>query len=246
MDEAIQLLVASYNQESIEHDELVEKLELLDQENDSNRNLLKNYERDAGIVLEKAEKSDQQLAQANREREQALFKLKDVQLLLKAYKEIGATPKKVREKIKDYQTRLTNHKSSADQLKKSLMSEKKKVADLEKQVAELTNRLDTASINQLFRDGNDIVQTYPYHLGDMITGYDEKMTPLLYLHQSGRGGLILLNEDGEAELVDAPKGGIRPKKTTMEHCGKWLRRAKDKNWDLSDSDLESLSENMAA
>ncbi|MFX3693314.1 hypothetical protein ACJBPP_11080, partial [Streptococcus suis] len=83
----------------------------------------------------------------------------------------------------------------------------KKTKQLEAQILELENRLDVASINQIYRNGNDIIQTYPYHLGGMVEGHDEQQTPLLYLHQSGRGGLILLNKDDEAELVEAPKGG---------------------------------------
>ncbi|MCH2057917.1 MAG: hypothetical protein MK214_15150 [Thalassotalea sp.] len=241
VDEAIGLLIASYNQETHEFDELVERLEKMEAENLQLAEVIKKYEQDATTVLDKAEKSDQLLAQANRERDQAVNKTKDQDILLRGFKEIGATPKKVREKIKGYQDRLEKQRLAAEQHKRNFNDERKTTAALRKEIAELTNRLDAAGINQVYREDNDIVQTYPYHLGGMIEGYDPRMTPLLYLHQSGRGGLILLNDEDEAELVETPKGGIRPKKATLEHCGQWLRRVKANNWDVERADLESLS-----
>ena len=181
------------------------------------------------------------LAQANRERDQAINKTKDLEIQLRAFKEIASTPKKVHEKIKGYQERIEKQKAAADQNKRNFLEARNTITALKVEVSELTNRLDAAGINQVYRSDNDIVQTYPYHLGDMIEGFDPKQTPLFYLHQSGRGGLVLLNDENEAQLVDAPKGGIRPKKSTLEHCGQWLRRAKSKNWELEKADIESLS-----
>lgn len=241
VDEVIELLINSYNHEASEYDELVERLKQMEAENLKLTDILKRYEQDASTVLEKVEKADQLLAQANRERDQAVNKTKDQDILLRAFKEIAATPKKVREKIKGYQDRLEKQKAAAEQHKRNFNEERKTTAALRKEIAELTNRLDAAGINQVYREDGDIVQTYPYHLGGMVEGYDPRMTPLLYLHQSGRGGLILLNDEDEAELVDAPKGGIRPKKATLEHCSQWLRRVKANNWEVERADLESLS-----
>lgn len=241
VDEAIKALIAGYNQEAAEFDELLDRLEVMEAENLKLAELIKNYEQGASTVLAKADKSAQQLVQANRERDQAINKAKDQDILLRGFKEIAATPKKIREKIKGYQERLEKQKLASEQHKRQLAEERKKTAALRKVVSELTNRVDAACINQVYRSDGDIVQTYPYHLGDMVAGHNEKAIPLLYLHQSGRGGLILLNDDGEAELVAAPKGGMRPKKSTLEHCGQWLRRVKENNWEIDGADLESLS-----
>jgi len=241
MDEAIQLLIESYNNDVNENDCLVEQLESLSAENEQLKALNTNYEKSAAVVLENVEKSEQTLAQANRERDQAINRAKDLEIQLRAFKEIAATPKKIREKIKGYQERLDRQRQASELHKRNTTDANKQITKLLTELDELTNRLDAAGINQVYRDGGDIVQTYPYHLGGMVEGFDQRMTPLLYLHQSGRGGLILLNDDGEAELVEAPRGGIRPKKATLDHCSQWLRRAKDKNWDLYRADLESLS-----
>lgn len=241
VNEIIELLISSYNNEAQEFDDLIDERDHELHEKNTLLSLVKDYEKGASGLLAAAEKSDQMLAQANRERDQAINKTKDLEIQLRAFKEIASTPKKVREKIKGYQERIEKQKAAADQNKRNFLEARNTITALKVEVSELTNRLDAAGINQVYRSDNDIVQTYPYHLGDMIEGFDPKQTPLFYLHQSGRGGLVLLNDENEAQLVDAPKGGIRPKKSTLEHCGQWLRRAKSKNWELEKADIESLA-----
>lgn len=239
--DAIENLVGAYNQEVAEFDQMVNELDQLQEQNDKLTTLVKDYEQGAAVLLKKTENAEIKLAQANRERDQALTKNQDLTITLNAFKEIAGTPKKLRDKIKSYKDRLESQRLAADQQKRYYQDERKLTKQLKAQIAELENRLDVASINQIYRSGNDIVQTYPYHLGGMVEGHDEQQTPLLYLHQSGRGGLILLNNDDEAELVDAPKGGLRPTKATLEHCGNWLRRAKARGWKTDVKDLEALS-----
>lgn len=203
--------------------------------------VLEQHEQAATKLLASAKKSDQMLAQANLERDQALIKVKDLTLKNQDYKTIGNTPKKVREKIKDLQTRLHKQTVAVDVQKQKWLDERDTSQKLRVEIAELTNRLDASAINQIYRDDKDIVQTYPYLLGDLIPGIDPRQTPLFYLHKSGRGGLVILNEHNEAVLTDAPKGGIRPKKSTLEHCEKWLRRAQANNWEIEKEDLQALA-----
>lgn len=239
--DAIENLVAAYNQEVAEFDQMVENEEQLQIQNDKLTALVKDYEQGAAVVLKNAKSADQQLAQANRERDQALAKVKDLTITLTAYKEIAGTPKKLRDKIKSYKDKLESQRLATEQQKRLYQSERKTTALLKTEISELKNRLAAADIVQIYRGDTDIVQTYPYHIGGMVEGHDARQTPLLYLHQSGRGGLIILNKDDEAELVEAPKGGLRPKKDTLEHCGNWLRRVKANNWELTATDLLTLS-----
>jgi hypothetical protein len=239
--DAIDTLVAAYNQEVAEFDQMVENEQQLQIQNDKLTALVKDYEQDAAVVLKNAKSADQQLAQAQRERDQALAKVKDLTITLTAYKEIAGTPKKLRDKIKSYKDKLESQRLATEQQKRLYQSERKTTAQLKTEISELKNRLAAADIVQIYRGDTDIVQTYPYHIGGMVEGHDARQTPLLYLHQSGRGGLIILNKDDEAELVEAPKGGLRPKKDTLELCGNWLRRVKANNWDLTATDLLTLS-----
>lgn len=239
--DAIDTLVTAYNQEVAEFDQLVTDADQLQEQNDKLTTLVKDYEQGAAVLLKNLENAQIELAQANRERDQALTKNQDANITLAAFKEIAGTPKKLRDKIKSYKERLESQRLAAEQQKRKHQDESKKTKQLEAQILELENRLAVASIKQIYRNGNDIIQTYPYHLGGMVEGHDEQQTPLLYLHQSGRGGLILLNKDDEAELVEAPKGGLRPTKATLEHCGNWLRRAKARGWKTNVKDLEALA-----
>lgn len=239
--DAIDTLVTAYNQEVAEFDQLVTDADQLQEQNDTLTTVVKDYEQGAAVLLKNLENAQIELAQANRERDQALAKNQDANITLAAFKEIAGTPKKLRDIIKSYKERLESQRLAAEQQKRQYQSERKITAQLKTEISELKNRLDVASINQIYRNGNDIIQTYPYHLGGMVEGHDEQQTPLLYLHQSGRGGLILLNKDDEAELVEAPKGGLRPTKATLEHCGNWLRRAKARGWKTNVKDLEALA-----
>ena len=243
VDEAIQQLVQSYNNEAIQHDDMVFTIEKLQTKNDELQDLLVSYEKSANKLVEKMKTSEQLIQQANLERDQALNKAKDSSIILASFKEIAASPKKIREKIKGYQDRLTTQKTAAESNKKKWLDERSTSSKLNEQIKDLTNRLDASSINQVYRNGLDIVSTFPYQLGDAIHGYQANQMPLLYMNATGRGGLILLNEDGEPQLADAPKNGLRPKKETMEHCGQILRRFQSKNWQLEASDLESISHN---
>lgn len=50
---------------------------------------------------------------------------------------------------------------------------------------------------------------------------------LLYLHQSGRGGLITHDPKIGAQLCAAPKGGLRPSKSTIEFAASWLSQVNE-------------------
>lgn len=242
VDQAIELLINSYNKEVSDFDQLTEELSNERAENAQLKALIKEYEKNTATVLVNAENAEQMLAQAKTERDQAVNKVKDLNIQLKAFKEIAATPKKVREKIKGYQDRLTSQKAATEQNKRNLNQERGVTKALREEIAELNNRLDSLGINQVYRNDEDIIQTYPYHLGGMVEGHDSQTVPLLYLHQSGRGGLILLNDEDEAELVEAPAEDIKPNEQTLAHCGQWLRRVKANNWEVEGADLASLSQ----
>ena len=80
---------------------------------------------------------------------------------------------------------------------------------------------------------------FPHQLGD-IEGYKKDQVPLLCLHKGGRGGIILLNDDGTAEMPAAPKGGLRTPKPILDHSTKLLNRFESQGWTLSDDDIKSI------
>lgn len=263
MDEAIQHLIASFEADVETNDLMVEKLE--EQENEinylkgqvanlskSNSRLLseneelattlKNYEKDAAEVISNAEKNLQKIEQERRERDQAKNESKDLKIQLKAFKEIAASPKKVREKIKTLQDNVTKQRNAAETQKKNYLQERKDHEFTKKKLNDVAHKLAVSNISQAYSDGNDVVALFPHQLGEGIEGFEAGQIPLLYMHRSGRGGLILLNEDGEAEFVKSPKGGLKPKASTLDHCGVLLRRFKSQNWTLTNQDVEAIAQ----
>jgi len=191
------------------------------------------------VVLLNAEKHMQMLEQAQRQEQQARNKVKDLELQLKAYKEIANSPKKIRDKIKDFQARLLKEKGFTEQHKKNLKTANDEIKKFKAEVMSLAHKLAVSDITQLHRNEQDYICLFPHELGD-IEGYESGQIPLLYMHSTGRSSLVLLNNDGEAELAPAPKGGLRPKKSTLAHCGQLLRRFKSQGWTLTDSDVKSI------
>ncbi len=192
------------------------------------------------VVLLNAEKINQRIEQEQREAAQARNEVKDLKLQLKAYKEIANSPKKIRDKIKDFQARLIKANKLSEQHKKNFSDEVKATAALKATIKEQAHKIAVNDITQLHNDGQDYICLFPHELGD-IDGYEPGQIPLLYMHATGRSSLVLLNNHGEAELAPAPKGGLRPKKSTLEHCGQLLRRFKSQGWTLTDSDVKSIA-----
>jgi hypothetical protein len=127
-----------------------------------------------------------------------------------------------------------------EQYKKNLKTANDEIKTFKAEVLSLGHKLAVSDIVQLHGDGSDRVCLFPHQLGD-IEGYEADQVPLLYMHTTGRASLVLLNEDGEAEIPPAPKGGLRLNKATSEHCGQLLRRFKSQGWKLTDEDVKSIA-----
>ena len=268
LEQAIEQLIASYHADNDEVNELSETAKKLSEENsflklqiktltgridamaDDNEKLVnqraideqaaKKLAKDSNVVFVNAQKAQQKAEQHQREAEQARNELKDVKIQLKAFKEIEKTPKKFHDKINDYKARVLKERGFAEQHKKNYLAEKAYTKSLKKEIMDLGHKLSVSDIIQLHGEGEDRICLFPHQLGD-ISGYDNDQVPLLYMHTSGRASLVLLNEDGEAEIPPAPKGGLRMKKATQDHCSQLLRRFKSQGWKLTDSDVQSIA-----
>lgn len=268
LEQAIEQLITAYHADNDEVNELAETAKKLSEENsflklqiktltgridamaDENKALInqrvidekatKALTKQQNLVIANAEKINQKSAQFQREAEQARDEVKDLKIQLKAYKEIANSPKKIRDKITDFKARIVKAKGFAEQYKKHAKEADNEVKSLKKEIMSLAHKLAVSDIVQLHGDGDDRICLFPHQLGD-ITGYENGQVPLLYMHTSGRASLVLLNNDGEAELPAAPKGGLRMKKSTLDHCSQLLRRFKSQGWTLTDSDVKSIA-----
>ncbi|WPJ21804.1 CAP-Gly domain-containing linker protein 1 [Pseudoalteromonas phage vB_Pun_Y3] len=69
---------------------------------------------------------------------------------------------------------------------------------------------------------------------------------LLYLHESGRGGLIAQDSDSKAHLCTPPKGGLRPSKGVMEFAETWLNQVNEiQGGVITDADMIPVNENIS-
>lgn len=67
---------------------------------------------------------------------------------------------------------------------------------------------------------------------------------LLYLEQSGRGGLITYDPETGAQLCAAPKGGLRPSNDTIDFAKNWLFKVNEQQQGIvNDSDMIPVNHN---
>lgn len=68
---------------------------------------------------------------------------------------------------------------------------------------------------------------------------------LLYMNQSGRGGLISYNSELGARLCSAPKGGLKPDAKTLEFAKNWLYRVNElQKGIIYDADMKAVNHNI--
>lgn len=179
--------------------------------------------------------------QAYRERDQAQDKASTANELLKAYKAID-TPKKIREKYKNYQAKILSSASDINAVKEQLKESRKQSTKLANiietmQVIEAQN-----SMSSVWSSDGDNLMMFPAKLTMRIGNTEEKQLTLLYMTSSGCGKLIAINDEGDPVECILPKDGLNPKPRTLEVAGEILRKWRRNGWklDLNDLDLGDM------
>lgn len=155
-------------------------------------------------------------------------------------------PKKLKEQIK--RVKEANEKSQARCSKLELEAKeyRKEITHLTEQrniavnkVAELKHKLDHNTGAGLYHNGEHHLIIWPQKTKmQREDGTQFESRSLLYLHQSGRGGLITHDPQDGAQLCAAPKGGLRPSKLTLEFAQNWLSQVNDiQNGVVTDADM---------
>lgn len=106
-------------------------------------------------------------------------------------------------------------------------------------VAELQRRLEHNTGAGLYHNGEHHLIIWPQKTKmQREDGTQFESRSLLYLHQSGRGGLITHDPQDGAQLCAAPKGGLRPSKATLDFAQTWLSQVNDiQNGVVTDADM---------
>lgn len=138
---------------------------------------------------------------------------------IKRLKENGTENQK---RIKSLETGIKEERTNREKAQVNLNNAIGKISELQKQLAH-----DTGS--GLYHNGEHHLIIWPQKTKMQD---DEGRTfegrSLLYLHQSGRGGLITFNpETNQTNLCAAPKGGLRPSVECKDFAADWLYKVND-------------------
>ena len=139
-------------------------------------------------------------------------------------------PLKLKEQIK--RTKEANAKAQARNKKLELEAKeyRKTIAHHEQRYNECINKIrqQKAELEHntgagLYHKGKDHLIIWPQKTKmERPDGSIFESRSLLYLHQSGRGGLVTFDPETGAQLCAAPKGGLRMADETIEYAKDWL------------------------
>lgn len=161
-------------------------------------------------------------------------------------------PKKLKEQNKRQKDANEKAQARAKHLEQSLKETRKEKSELSNAlqkaaitIGNLRHELDRNNGTGVYHDGDHHLIIWPQPIKiKREDGSDFQGRTLLYLNQSGRGGLIAQDSDLNAHLCAAPKGGLRPSKSTLEFAGKWLAQVNEvQGGVITDADIIPINLN---
>ncbi|HHY0482699.1 hypothetical protein [Vibrio parahaemolyticus] len=239
-DDLIEAFLHCYNQQNADWDEMVAENARLQQ-------LADGYKRQANTQAKEIEKLEEENAfcrdmvkkaeeianQSNGLQQELATARRQILELRNKVKELNGegSPKKLKAQVKRLKDKDSEQKkriTSQEQVIKTLRS------TLEQRGVQLNQTIDKVEqlkIQLAHDTGSGLFHKDDHHL--IIWPQKTKMQDqngnqfegrsLLYLHQSGRGGLMTYNpETEEVNLCAAPRGGLRPSEDLKEFATNWL------------------------
>ncbi|MBY0420553.1 MAG: hypothetical protein K2W88_21080, partial [Pararheinheimera sp.] len=151
-------------------------------------------------------------------------------------KELNAlNPHKLKEQIKRVKDKNDELTAKNTRLSKDLTEvqrlhnqTKTMLTEAHDKVIQLRKELSLNTGSGLFHNGEHHLIVWPEE--SILKAADGSLfncRSLLYLHQSGRGGLITYQQDVGARLCSAPKAGLKPDAKTLEFAQNWLYRVNE-------------------
>jgi len=155
-------------------------------------------------------------------------------------------PKKLKEQIKRQKEANEKSQARSKYLEKTAKENATEIKDLTSvikkatlTIANLKHDLDRAKGTGVYHNGEHHLTIWPQEIKiEREDGTHFSGKTLLYLHQSGRGALIAQDNDMNAVLCSAPKGGLRPNKATLDFASDWLTQVNEiQGGQISDADM---------
>ncbi len=191
----------------------------------------------AQMVSDKTAEIQQMYKQAQRQEAAAEASCNALKLTLKSYKEIG-TPKKIREKIKNYQSKIAALQTTVNKANENTKTKQRELALAKKELQHLNNRLLSVDVTEVYKNNDDSVWIYPDVM--QLNGAKEKEIALWYMNNNGIGALYTLDENNEAHRAQAPRAGIKPAKKTLTMMTNLLCKIKSNGGTAHVDDLKIL------
>lgn len=240
-DDLLDAFLQTYNQQNTDWDRLVSENERLQQQLDGYKRQahaqiseIEELKNENAFCREMALKAEQVANQSTGlQQELARTKLMNRSLTeeLKELKKLN--PKKLKEQNKRQQAKAIEKDKRINQLEVYLKETGKELTELKSslnkavgKIAQLQKQLAHDTGSGLYHNGEHHLIIWPQKSkiqdanGNIFEGRS-----LLYLHQSGRGGLMTYNPETEqVNLCAAPRGGLRPSEELKEFAQSWLTK----------------------
>lgn len=153
----------------------------------------------------------------------------------KSYKELG-TPKQIREKLKNYQTKAASATKDIASLRSTQTDLRNKNTRLLAEVKELQVSVTKSTLTALWSSGDEHLMLCPMPLTMQVKGMAQEQVPLLHLKNNGWGKLICLDsEDVALECLEPEDKSTST--AALDMAGRILRKSKANKWRLSHDEM---------
>lgn len=238
-DDLLIAFLSAYNQQNSDWDEMVGENQRLQQELDGYKRqcstqtqeietltqenkLCNEMAVNAEIVANKITGLDQELNRAKAMNRSLQNELKELNKL---------NPKKLKEQTKRQQAKAIENQKRITQLEQLLKEAGKAIKTSQAETNKAVDKIARLQTQLAHDTGSGLYHNGDHHL--IIWPQKTKMQDadnnifegrsLLYLHKSGRGGLITYNPNTEeANLCATPRGGLRPSDEAKQFAQDWL------------------------
>lgn len=242
-DDLLAAFLAAYNQQNTDWDEIVSDNQRLQQERDGykrqcttqNDEIIQLKEENAFCrdMASQAEDIANKSTGLQQELARSKAMVQSLQNELKELKKLN--PKKLKEQNKRQQAKALENQKRIGQQEQALKDAGKALKESKAETNKAIGKIAQLQ-KQLSHDtGSGLYHNDAHHL--IIWPQKTKMQrpdgsifegrSLLYLHQSGRGGLITHDPENGSKLCAAPKGGLRPSTETIEFAQDWLYKVNE-------------------
>ncbi|PKF60644.1 hypothetical protein CW745_14025 [Psychromonas sp. psych-6C06] len=225
-EDTIELLEAKLEQSYLDHD----KQQTLNEQLSNELATAKKENKQFRALFEVAEANEQK--QIATQRELALSKASVAELQKELTKlKGGDNPKRLREQIKRIKEKSLIEKKRLSTAEGALKEGRRLVERQNKLLGEKDALIGNLKKELAHNTGSGLYHNDEHHLiiwpektrYEREDGSHFEGRSLLYLHQSGRGGLISFDPaTGEAHMCKAPKNGLRPSEECKVFAKDWL------------------------